>query len=416
MGVTDRAAAVRADEHDPLAGFRDRFAMGRPGRIYLNGNSLGLLPLDTRDRLAATVDAWADRAVGGWLDWVDGPSRVGDLIGRELLGASPGEVLVCDSTTVNLYKLCAAVLDLGPRAVVTDRSNFPTDRYVLEGLATRRGLPLRMIDTHPVDGLRMADLERALAKGPALIVVSLVDYRSGALVDMRAVQELALAHEAIVVWDLSHAVGAVPVDLNGTGAQLAVGCTYKYLNAGPGAPGWLYVATSVQDALLSPIQGWFGQRDQFAMERDYDPADGVVRFLAGTPSVLGLTAVESGVAVLAEAGVGALRAKSEALTGLAIDLHREWLAPLGFELGTPSEPAQRGSHVTLRHPLAWPIKQALADRADVVTDFRPPDAIRFGIAPIYTRFTDVWDALDRLRRLVEAGEHEAYGTVPGRVT
>jgi kynureninase len=233
---------------------------------------------------------------------------------------------------------------------------------------------------------------------------------------MRALQELALDHEAIVVWDLSHAVGAVPVDLNGAGAQLAVGCTYKYLNAGPGAPGWLYVATSVQDALLSPIQGWFGQRDQFAMERDYDPADGVVRFLAGTPSVLGLTAVESGVAVLAEAGVGALRAKSVALTGLAIDLHREWLVPLGFELGTPSDPGQRGSHVTLRHPLAWPIKQALADRSDVVTDFRPPDAIRFGIAPIYTRFTDVWDALDRLRRLVEAGEHEAYGRVPGRVT
>ena len=408
MGL-EREAALEADAADPLAPFRDRFEIADPDRLYLDGNSLGRLPLRTRERLAAMVDEWGERLVSGWPDWIDEPIRVGDLLGRELLGAGPGEVLVCDSTTVNLYKLCGAVLAAveAPVTLVSDRTNFPTDRYVLEGLSARHGLKLRFFDT---------DLEQALAGGPSLVVLQHVDYRTGAIRDIAAVEALAAERGAGVIWDLSHSAGSVPVDLRAAGAQLAVGCSYKYLNGGPGAPGWLYVAAELQRELRSPIQGWFGQADQFYVERPYEPAPGVERFLAGTPPILGIAAVEEGVKLIAEAGIEALRAKSIAQTELARKLHEAWLAPLGFELQTPADPARRGSHLCLGHPAAWPICRALDERADVVVDFRDPDAIRLGIAPIYTRFVDVWDACDRIRRLVEAGGHRGYGAERGRVT
>ena len=227
---------------------------------------------------------------------------------------------------------------------------------------------------------------------------------------------LSAATDADVVWDLSHSAGALPVGLREAGAQLAVGCTYKYLNAGPGAPAFLYVAEERQAELRSPIWGWFGQRDQFAMERDYDPADGVARFQAGTPPILALAAVEEGARLTAEAGVDAIRAKSVVLTELIVALHDAWLAPLGFELGSPRDPQRRGSHVSLRHPEAWPICRALIERANVVPDFRGPDAIRLGVAPMYTTFTEVHDALDRLRGLVEHGEQRLVDAAPGRIT
>lgn len=419
MGVPGRDSAAAADARDPLRDFRDRFALGDPDRIYLEGNSLGLLPLATRERLAAAVDEWADRGVSGWPDWIDHPTAVGDRLGTGLLGTAPGEVVVCDSTTVNLYKLCGALLATGepPGAVVTDRANFPTDRYVLEGLCEQRGLRLIQFDADGVAGPQPEDVETALAEaGTALVVLSHVAYRSGALAQLERIEALARARGATVVWDLSHSVGAVPIDLAGAGAAFAVGCTYKYLNAGPGAPGWLYVATEWQERLRSPIQGWFGQAAQFQMERSYEPAPGIARFLAGTPSIHGLAAVEEGVRLVAEAGIGAVRAKSVALTELAIELHRAWLEPLGFELLTPDDPEHRGSHVALAHADAWPIRCALAERANVIVDFRDPDGIRLGIAPLYTRHVDVWDALDRIRRLVEAGEQRDFPGEPGRVT
>ena len=404
----EREAALEADDADPLAPFRDRFEIADPERLYLDGNSLGRLPLATRERLAAMVDEWGERLVSGWPDWIDEPIRVGDQL-AELLGAGPGEVLVCDSTTVNLYKLCGAVLAgvETPVALVTHRANFPTDRYVLEGLSARHGLKLRFVDT---------DLEGALRGGPSLVVLQHVDYRTGELADIAAVEALAAERGAGVIWDLSHSAGSVPVDLGAAGAQLAVGCSYKYLNGGPGAPGWLYVAEGLQDELRSPIQGWFGQADQFYMERPYQPAAGVTRFLAGTPPILGLAAVEEGVRLVAEAGIEALRAKSIAQTELARELYEAWLAPLGFTLETPADPERRGSHLCLGHPDAWPVCRALDERAGVVVDFRDPDAIRLGIVPIYTRFVDVWDACDRIRRLVESGEHRGYGAERGRVT
>jgi kynureninase len=301
--------------------------------------------------------------------------------------------------------------------VVTDRDNFPTDRYVLTGLAERHGLELRLIDTDPLDGPQPADLERALAGGDVpLVVLSHVAYRSGALADMAALTDVARRHGARIVWDLCHSVGAVPIDLPAAGVELAVGCTYKYLNGGPGAPAFLCVAEALQPQLRSPIWGWFSQSEQFAMERDYDRAPGIERFLAGTPAVIDLEAVDEGVAIAVEAGVGAAHEKARALTGLIVALHDAWLAPLGFTLGTPRDPARRGSHISLRHPEAWPICRALVERAAVVPDFRGPDSVRLGVAPLYTRHVDVWDAMDRLRGLVERGEQKLVDATFSKVT
>jgi kynureninase len=413
-GELTREHAAALDAADPLADFRERFVFADERRIYLDGNSLGRLPVATRDRLRDLVEEWGEQLVSGWHDWIDAPARVGDLLAESVLGARPGEVIVSDSTTVNLFKLCSATLDAyrlsAQGAIVTDRENFPTDRYVLEGLADQRGLELRLID-------RPEDLEDALLDGAvALVLLSHVDYRSGAVADMRELTDVARRHDAHVVWDLSHSVGAVPVELRAAGAELAVGCTYKYLNAGPGAPAFLYVAEEVQPRLRSPIWGWFGQREQFEMDRPYDPVDGIGRFMAGTPPVLELAAVEEGVRVTAEAGIERLREKSVALCSLIVELHDEWLAPLGFELGSPRAPERRGSHVSIRHPEAWPICRAMIERADVVPDFRGPDSIRLGVAPLYTRFVDIWDALDRVRDLVERGEHRLVDAARSRVT
>jgi kynureninase len=399
--MIDRSHAQALDAADPLAAFRDRFVVTNPERIYADGNSLGRLPVETVERLERLVRDWGDRLVSGWPDWIELPLRVGDLIGR-VIGARPGETLACDSTTVNLYKLASAALDIRPGAIAFDPEDFPTDRYVLEGIAAARTRELR-----PIDGV---------ADGVGLVVLSHVSYRSGALADLPEITKAAHDVGALVLWDLSHSAGSVPVDLANHNADLAVGCTYKYLNAGPGAPAFLYVRRDLQDELRTPIWGWFGQRDQFAMGPSYEPAEGIERFLAGTPSILGLTAVQAGVEVTLEAGIERLAAKSEALTELTIALHDERLAPQGFRLNTPRKAARRGAHVSLGHDEGWRLCRALIERANVIPDFRPPDTIRLGFAPLYSRFVDVWDAIDRLARLVESGEYREVDAAPSRVT
>jgi kynureninase len=424
--VTDRAAAEALDAADPLAGFRERFVVGDEPRIYLDGNSLGRMPLATRDRLQALAQEWAEQLVGGWHDWIDAPVRAGDLL-APVLGAGEGEVIVTDSVTINLFKLVNAVADArgargrgaraggtGTGALITDRANFPTDRYVLEGIAAARGLDLKVFDSDPLYGPQPDDL--AACRPGDVVVLSHVAYRSGALADMAALTAAAHARGATLIWDLSHSAGAVAPDLTATGAEVAVGCTYKYLNGGPGAPAFIYVARELQGELRSPIWGWFAQSDQFAMERDYDPVEGIGRFLAGTPPILQLAAVEEGARLIAEAGIERLREKSIAQCELLIALADEWLAPLGFEVGSPREAERRGSHVSLRHEQAWPINRALIERAHVIGDFRVPDVLRLGIAPIYTRYVDVYDAIDRLRGLVERGEHLDFEGALGRVT
>jgi kynureninase len=410
-GVTDRAQAEALDAADPLAGFRERFELGDPEQLYLDGNSLGRLPLATRERLHAVIDEWGSDLVTGWHAWIDLPLRAGDALAA-LIGAAPGEVVATDSTTVNLYKLVHAALDArGGGSVVSDRGNFPTDRYVVEGIAAARGLKLRLFESDEVEGPVPADL-KALTQGD-VVVLSHVAYRSGALADMAALTATARERGASLIWDLSHSAGAVPVDLRGAGAELAVGCTYKYLNGGPGAPAYLYVAEALHAQLRSPVWGWFGQSEQFAMERAHEPVAGIGRFLAGTPPILQLAAVQEGARLTAEAGLDAIRAKSVALTELIVTLHDEWLAPLGFELGTPRDPARRGSHVSLRHPRAWTFTRALID-ARVTPDFRGPDSIRLGVAPLYTGFAEVWDALDRLRAI--AAREDLPDAAPARVT
>jgi kynureninase len=413
--MTDRARAERLDANDPLASFRDRFVIDDPETIYLDGNSLGRLPVATRERLSELTAQWGSELVGGWHDWIDLPERVGDLLASDVLGARPGEVTVADSTTVNLFKLAGAVLDTRPGAIVTDAENFPTDRYVLDGLARLHGRELRVFEADRVDGPQPADVERACGGAEvALVVLSHVAYRSGALADVEGINRGA--RPAPVLWDLSHSVGALPIELESRGVGLAVGCTYKYLNAGPGAPAFLYVREELQADLRTPIQGWFGQRDQFQMERPYDPAPGVRGFLAGTPTILALGAVEEGAKLAAEAGVGQSRDKAAALTELVVAIHDERLAPLGFRLGSPRDPALRGAHVSLAHDEAWPICRALIERARVIPDFRGPDSIRLGVPPLYTRFVDVYDALERLADLVERGEHHDVDSGPLRVT
>jgi kynureninase len=409
-----RGAAAELDAADPLAPFRDRFARPDPSLIYLDGNSLGMLPLTTAARIGQVVtQEWAAGLIRSWDHWAGLPLRAGDTLGRHLLGAAPGQVAVSDSTTVNLYKLATAALAARPgrRVIVTDDDNFPTDRYVLAGIAAAHGAELRTIHTDPDRGVSTGAVRAAVDEHTALLCLSHVAYRSGALTDMAEVTAIAHQAGALMLWDLCHSVGAVPVGLDESGADLAVGCTYKYVNAGPGAPAFLYVRAGLQDRLRQPVQGWFGQRDQFAMGPEYDPAPGLRRFLTGTPDIIGTAAVEEGAKLLAEAGIGRLREKGVRLTGYLIELADAWLCPLGFTLASPREAERRGSHVCLRHPEAERICRALALEG-VIGDYRAPGRLRLGPAPITTSFTEVWDALDTIRRIT-AGR--VYETLPPAV-
>jgi kynureninase len=404
-----RAFAGKLDAEDPLAEFRSSFGLPDPELIYLDGNSLGRMPVTTPGRLNDVLRReWGDRLIRSWNEtWFDLPSRVGDLIGTEFLGAAPGQVVVADSTTVNFYKLVAAAVNARSdrRNIINDRGNFPTDRYVVEGIAAARGLTATMVEFDEIDGPTPSAVAACLDSDVALVTLSLVDYRSGALADMAAINEVAHAAGALVLWDLSHAAGAVPIDLDGTGTDLAVGCTYKYLNGGPGAPAFLYVRSGLVGELLPPVWGWYGQRDQFAMGHGFRPVPGVGRFLSGTPHVLGAVAAEEGARLLATAGIGPLREKSMRLTSLAVELADAWLAGLGFTVASPRDATRRGSHVSLSHPDAYRICRALIELAGVVPDFRQPDRVRLGLAPAYTRYTDVWDAMDRLRSIVADGSY-----------
>jgi kynureninase len=421
VDLTRDAAAAR-DAADPLAGFRHRFAGtddDRPDRLlYLDGNSLGRLPLETPAAVSRVVEReWGEGLVGSWSSWIGEATRLGDQLAAGVLGARPGEVLVGDTTTVNLYKLLVAGAEARPGrdVLVCTSDDFPTDRYVVAGVARARGMTVREVPADLDQGLDLAVLAQALDERVAVVVLSQVAYRSGALADLPAITRLVHDAGALMLWDLSHSVGSVPADLTDADADLAVGCTYKYLNGGPGAPAFLYVRRDLQEQLRSPIQGWFGQRDQFAMGPEYDPAPGIERFGAGTPPVLGMAALEVGARLVAEAGVKRLTAKGRALGELIVALSDAWLAPHGVVLASPRDPARRGAHVTLTHPQAWQITEALIDRR-VVPDFRTPDRVRLGPAPLYTRFVDVWDAMDRFRVLLDDRAYEDYPAERSRVT
>jgi kynureninase len=390
-----RASLEALDAADPLAGFRERFAIP-DGVIYLDGNSLGCLPRATAPRLAQVVtEEWGRDLIRSWNThgWIDLPERLGDKIGR-LVGAAPGQVIAADSTSVNLFKLLAAALALRPerRVILSDVSNFPTDLYVAQGLIE--------LLSHRHE-LRLAPFDRvaeALDDEVAVVMLTEVDYRSGAIHDMAAITAAAHRAGALALWDLSHSAGVLPVRLDACGADLAVGCGYKYLNGGPGAPAFLYVAARHQAAARQPLTGWMGHASPFAFDLDYRPAEGIRRQLCGTPVILGLAALAVGVDLALEANMAAVRAKAMALTeGFREAV--EALCPGTFALASPRDPARRGSQICLRHPEGYAIVQALIARG-VIGDFRAPDILRFGMAPLYLRHVEMWDAAAALAEVM----------------
>jgi kynureninase len=418
-GMSDLLATARAlDADDSLARYRDQFVIDDPDLVYFDGNSLGRLPVATRERLVEVVAReWGGSLIRGWNTWIELSRQAGDVLATGVLGVSPGEVTLSDSTSVNLYKLAVAALDARPgrRVIVTDDDNFPTDRYVLEGLAAARGLELRVVPADIDAGIGPDDVRAALDEDVALVCLSHLAYRSGARADLVTIT--AVAHEvgALTLWDLCHSAGSVPVPLREAGADLAVGCTYKYLNAGPGAPAFMYVRSDLQARLRQPIWGWFGQHDQFAMAAGYDPVETIDRFTVGTPPVLGGYAVLEAASITADAGIEAIAAKGAALTSYAIDLVDSWLVEHDFRLATPRQPEWRGAHITLYHPNAWQICQALK-AANVIPDFRTPDRLRIGLAPLYTRFVDVYGGFARLRQIMNAESWRSFPAERARVT
>lgn len=410
---TDAAYAAELDAADELAPFRARFVDDDPAMIYLDGNSLGRLPQATTGLAEALVrEQWGSRLIRGWNEgWFTAPERVGAKIAR-LIGAHEDEVIVADSTSVNLFKLAVAGLRdrAGRRRIITDDLNFPSDLYIFQGAIELLGGQHRLdvvpspdgVDG-PVDGL-LARLDG----DAALLSLSHTVFKSGYTYDMAALSRAARDAGALTLWDLSHAVGAVPVDVTAAGADMAVGCCYKYLNGGPGAPAFLYVRRELQERLVNPIAGWMGQRDLFAFGLEYRPAAGIRRFLSGTPSVVSLGLIEPGVDLLLEAGMARLRAKSERQSAYLIGLWEALLAPLGFTLKSPRAVAQRGSHISLGHPQALGVDLAMIRELAVLPDFRAPDNIRLGIAPIYNSFADIHTAVTRMRQIVLEGRHEKY--------
>lgn len=425
-GQLARKYARQLDRQDELARFRAEFVIprpspGQPAMLYMDGNSLGRLPRRTAAAIQNTVQQqWGERLIRSWGEgWYTAPQRVGEKIAR-LVGATPGQVLVSDSTSVNLYKLVMAGLALRPgrTAVVTDTLNFPSDLYILQGCiqTLQNHHTLRLVDPEspPLDPTQA--VLAAMDPDTALVVLSHAVFKSGYLYDAAEITRRVHEMGALVLWDLSHSAGAVPVTLDEWGADFAVGCTYKYLNGGPGAPAFLYVRKGLQTSAVSPIWGWFSQERPFAFDLAYHPAEGMARFLCGTPPVISLLAVESGVDLLLEAGIDRLRAKSVRQTEYLIQLFDEYLAPLGFSLGTPRDPARRGSHISIRHPEGYRINRSLIEEMEVIPDFREPDNIRLGIAPLYTRYVDLWDTVDRIVQVVKEERYLKYPSKRAAVT
>ncbi len=418
MTLYTKEYAIRQDEKDPLKPFKSRFIQSDSDLIYLDGNSLGMLPCETPHHMDRVVkEEWGKGLIRSWNNgWYERSAQLASKL-APLIGAQPEEVIIADSTSVNLFKLAYAALQFqqGRTGIVSDQLNFPSDIYVLQGLVELLGNKhqLRLASSADEMTVSMEELEKQLSDDSALLTLSHVVFKSAFMYDMKAVTRLAHKKGAMVLWDLSHAVGSVPVYLNDSNADLAIGCTYKYLNGGPGAPAFLYVRKDLQQKLQSPVQGWFGQNNPFAFNLDYQPAIGINRFLAGTPPLLSLSALEPALEIMTEAGIDNLRNKSVLQTGYLISLVEEYLAPLGFSLASPGDEIHRGSHISIRHPEAYRICKALIDPHTgdkvVIPDFREPDNIRLGVAPLYNSFLDIFEAVMQLKLLVE---EELYSRFP----
>lgn len=417
----DAAYADQLDQQDPLARMRERFVIDDPDVIYLDGNSLGRLPRAAADLARDLVhQQWGNRLIRSWNEgWLSAPERVGAKI-AQLIGAQPDEVIVADSTSVNLFKLAMAALryQQGRTVVLTDDLNFPSDLYILQGALDLCGQQYRLEVVPSSDAIYgpVAELQTRLDQHTALLTLSHTTFKSGYVYDMAAITQAAHAAGALVLWDLSHSIGSVPVDLNAAGADLAIGCTYKYVNGGPGAPAFLYMRRDLQERLRNPLSGWMGQKDAFAFGLEYQPAPGLRHFLTGTPPVLSLSLIEAGVDLLLEVGMEQLRAKSIRQSAYVLELWESELQSLGFRLNSPEDVRYRGSHVALGHDMGLAIDQALIHEMNVLPDFRPPDTIRLGIAPLYTTFRELHTGVMRLKQIVEERRYERYAAQAPTVT
>jgi kynureninase len=401
--VSDVSAA-RLDRDDPLARCRDRFVGADSPLVYFDGNSLGRPLRATGERLSRFVDEeWGGRLIRGWDErWFDLPLAIGDELARITLGAGPGQTTIGDSTTVLLYKAMRAALAARPdrSEIVLDRDNFPTDRYLAQGIAAECGVRLRWIDVDTSAGVTADQLAAAVGPDTALVVLSHVAYRSAWLADMAELTRIAHDAGALVLWDLSHSVGSVPVQLDACEVDLAVGCSYKYLNGGPGSPAFVYVAARHLAELTQPVQGWMGAMDPFLMGPDYAPAEGIRRFLSGTPPIVGMLAMQDMLALLDEVGMPAVREKSLALTEYAIVLAEELLEPVGAVVASPRDPERRGGHVTINHPLMQEATAALWER-DVIPDYRDPHGLRLGLSPLSTSYAEVRRGVEAVREVLD---------------
>ena len=431
MQPTDRAYAEHLDANDPLAHFREQFVITDPNLCYLDGNSLGRLPIDTIERINDyLVNEWGTELVDGWSHWIDEAQPAGDLLGRSVLSAAAGQTLVCDTTSVNFYQLCTAAIKARPgrKTVIIDAANFPTDRYILAGIAEAHGLNLVTLNNDGSGGPGSVDIDAenelitAEALAPhlnddvALVTLQAIHYRSGSRPDIKAITDLCRANGTLVVWDASHAAGAIELDFDANGVDLAVGCTYKYGNAGPGAPAWLYVSKRIQNELRVPIQGWFAQDAQFEMGPFFDPANTIRRFQIASPSIIGIRGVQASFEMIERAGIKAIAHKAAVGTDLMIDLFDAWLEPLGFTLLTPRESGKRGGHITIGHPEAKRIAAALRKFSAVVPDYRAPNSIRLAIAPLPTSYCEVYDGFARIRESVANKDYLKIEDNGSRVT
>ena len=424
MKVTDREYALELDQNDPLAGYRSKFVITDPNLCYLDGNSLGRLPHATVKAVSDFLSQeWGNEVVTGWSHWIDEAQVAGDLLGRAVLGAGSGQVLVCDTTSVNFYQLCVAAIKARPgrKTIITDAANFPTDRYILKGIAEQFDLNLIIIDNEDPaiaenERITAELLEKYMTEDVAMVTFEVIQYRSGARTDIQSVTDLARSYGALVVWDASHAAGAIEMNFDACGVDLAVGCTYKYGNSGPGSPAWLYVNKKIQRELQVPILGWFGNEDQFGMGPDFVKAEGIRGFQIASPSIIGIRGVQVAFAMIEEAGIDVIASKAAIGTQMMIDLYDEWLAPLGYTLLTSRNPKERGGHISIGHPDAARICVALRKFANVIPDYRTPNAIRLAIAPLPTSYVEVWDGFQRIRDLTQSRQYEKVEGSDSRVT
>ncbi len=424
MKVTDREYALELDRNDSLAHFREKFVITDPNLSYLDGNSLGRLPHETVKAVNEFLTLeWGREVVTGWSHWVDEAQPVGDLLGRSALGAAAGQVLVCDTTSVNFYQLCLAAINARPgrKTIITDAANFPTDRYILAGIAKQLGLNLVLIDnespgTAENERITVDILKPYMNEDVALVTFEVIQYRSGARNDIKSITDFVRSFGATVLWDASHAAGAIELDFDANGVDIAVGCTYKYGNSGPGAPAWLYVSKRVQSELQVPIQGWFGNEDQFGMGPEFVKASGIRGFQIASPPIIGIRSVKVAFEMIEEASIKAIAHKAATGTQMMIDLYDAWLADLGFTLLTSRDANERGGHISLGHPDAAQICIALRQLANVIPDYRTPNVIRLAIAPLPTSYVEVWDGFQRLRDLVLSKKYKEIKGSDSRVT